>query len=538
MSGNESDSISESNNTPEFSFASDAKEPRAIDDWMCLALTFVLNHDAPYPFDFMLWGAQGSYRFHVRNLDDGNYGITDENAPYNELTLPAQLLNDTTFKPGACTDLGDVYMQGMKFVLTCGIPAYPKSAFTALYDPFEQFVTYKTSGDDEDEYYFEDQENHLFSKHLPISVLCNTKFNLVGWWCKQLTRSLHDIEVRLEQKRIATHRKAFRKAKRSTWTCQKQDEIIAYAVAECLELNQPFPGDPELLERFYCHFDTWMTSDNLTICILDLLRNIRCDVSMEKAIQPDFKPGELWNEVCAHILNVPEFTDMDYSRIGHLLETTARNKLVRHIPFIPAIEAPGYSSRDNYSVYIDPKDSSQFIIADEGRDFETRISVNLLIQPQFNLPAWYRKHLENAENELLLHLRGPIELRALIDSGSLGDFMSTQLSDQLKVTKQFHKTPIPLHLAIQGSRSKIHCGTTVNLRYQSIHADHYFDIANISNYDLILGTPWLFQYQVRIGLNPTTIEVGSDVPTAIQGDNVAEVRAQSMSIDGDDLEGA
>ncbi|KAJ3846946.1 hypothetical protein EV368DRAFT_88303 [Lentinula lateritia] len=195
MSGNESDSISESNNTPEFSFADDAEEvfgylttnwsdfflhktlepgwwPRAIDDWMCLALTFVLNHDAPYPFDFMLWGAQGSYRFHVRNLDDGNYGITDENAPYNELTLPAQLLNDTAFMPGAwyaeqqtnllnysfdaghwqdiSTDLGDVYMQGMKFVLTCGIPAYPKSAFTALYDPFERFVIYKTSGDDKD----------------------------------------------------------------------------------------------------------------------------------------------------------------------------------------------------------------------------------------------------------------------------------------------------------------------------------------------------------------------------------------------------
>ncbi|KAJ3924774.1 MAG: hypothetical protein NXY57DRAFT_1033502 [Lentinula lateritia] len=132
MSGNESDSISESSDTPEFSFASDAKEvfgylttnwsdfflhktlepgwwPRATDDWMYLALTFVLNHDAPYPFDFMLWGAEGSYWFHVRNLDDGDYGITDENAPYDELTLPAQLLNDTTFKPGAwneiCADL-------------------------------------------------------------------------------------------------------------------------------------------------------------------------------------------------------------------------------------------------------------------------------------------------------------------------------------------------------------------------------------------------------------------------------------------------
>ncbi|KAJ3807018.1 hypothetical protein F5876DRAFT_24791, partial [Lentinula aff. lateritia] len=50
-------------------------------------------------------------------------------------------------------------------------------------------------------------------------------------------------------------------------------------------------------------------------------------------------------------------------------------------------------------------------------------------------------------------------VRALVDSGSLGDFMSTNLSDQLKVVKKYMPNPLRLNLGIQGSRSKIHCGT-------------------------------------------------------------------------------
>lgn len=39
------------------------------------------------------------------------------------------------------------------------------------------------------------------------------------------------------------------------------------------------------------------------------------------------------------------------------------------------------------------------------------------------------------------------ECRALIDTGSLGDFMSTQVADQLKVFKTYFPSPMPLHLA-------------------------------------------------------------------------------------------
>ena len=78
---------------------------------------------------------------------------------------------------------------------------------------------------------------------------------------------------------------------------------------------------------------------------------------------------------------------------------------------------------------------------------------------------------------------------ALVDSGSLGDFMSSTLAEQLKLKKKQLTTPLPVQLAVQGSRSKVNFGTTVKFEYQRISCDRYFDIINLSNYDLILGTP-------------------------------------------------
>lgn len=86
-------------------------------------------------------------------------------------------------------------------------------------------------------------------------------------------------------------------------------------------------------------------------------------------------------------------------------------------------------------------------------------------------------------------------------SGSLGDFMSTTLADQLKVKRIQLKTPLPLQLTVQGSKSKINFGLKTTFEYQDISEERYFDIINISNYDVILGTPWLFQHQATIGLS-------------------------------------
>ena len=47
---------------------------------------------------------------------------------------------------------------------------------------------------------------------------------------------------------------------------------------------------------------------------------------------------------------------------------------------------------------------------------------------------------------------------ALLDLGSLGDFVSTSLEDQLKLSKVRLVKPLALQLAVQGLHSKINWG--------------------------------------------------------------------------------
>ena len=106
--------------------------------------------------------------------------------------------------------------------------------------------------------------------------------------------------------------------------------------------------------------------------------------------------------------------------------------------------------------------------------------------------------------------------RALLDSGSLGDFVSATLVDQLKAKAQNLDRPLDLQLAVQGSRSKVNSTVSLHLKYQGIDEERTFYVINVSQYDLILGTPFLYQHQVCIGLNPARVVVGSsdskDIP--------------------------
>ncbi|KIO18613.1 hypothetical protein M407DRAFT_11783 [Tulasnella calospora MUT 4182] len=62
---------------------------------------------------------------------------------------------------------------------------------------------------------------------------------------------------------------------------------------------------------------------------------------------------------------------------------------------------------------------------------------------------------------------------ALVDTGGLSDFMSTKFADQLKAPLLKLEKPM----------------------FQGIDENRRFDIMNIENYDLILGTPFLFQHK-------------------------------------------
>jgi hypothetical protein len=95
--------------------------------------------------------------------------------------------------------------------------------------------------------------------------------------------------------------------------------------------------------------------------------------------------------------------------------------------------------------------------------------------------------------------------------------------------------PLPLHLAVQGSRSKVNCGVTIQFEYQKINIMKYFDIINLSNYDLILGTPFLYQHKVILALNEPSVKIGTLVPEPMKGKNVSWLYSRSAELVEEDL---
>lgn len=128
-----------------------------------------------------------------------------------------------------------------------------------------------------------------------------------------------------------------------------------------------------------------------------------------------------------------------------------------------------------------------------------------------------------------VHINGKLA-RALLDSGSLRDFVSSTLAEQLKLRRVELEKPLPLQLAVQGSRAKINFGCRARIEYQSVKEERYFDIINLSNYDIILGTPWMFQHQVKLGVNPASVVIGSASPLPLKGDGVSKLASRAMEV--------
>ncbi|KAG2155786.1 uncharacterized protein EDB93DRAFT_1101577 [Suillus bovinus] len=97
---------------------------------------------------------------------------------------------------------------------------------------------------------------------------------------------------------------------------------------------------------------------------------------------------------------------------------------------------------------------------------------------------------------VVVHVNGR-PAQALLDTGSLADFISLTTVEQLKCKLTVLAKPLTIQLAVQGSRSKVNYGT--------------------ENYDLILGTPFLYQHSVTIGLNVPWVILGSIEPLPLKG---------------------
>lgn len=121
---------------------------------------------------------------------------------------------------------------------------------------------------------------------------------------------------------------------------------------------------------------------------------------------------------------------------------------------------------------------------------------------------------------VVVHIEGQ-PARALIDTGSLADFMSLNFAEQLRIPKIQLKKPITIQLAVQGSRSKVNFGVNAWIQYQGTDYKRYFDVINLQHYDVILGTPFLFQHRMMIGFNSPRVVLGSMIPVPIKGTQVS-----------------
>ncbi|RPD59587.1 hypothetical protein L227DRAFT_586497 [Lentinus tigrinus ALCF2SS1-6] len=128
--------------------------------------------------------------------------------------------------------------------------------------------------------------------------------------------------------------------------------------------------------------------------------------------------------------------------------------------------------------------------------------------------------------------------RALLDSGSQADFISGRLAHQLRIKAKELEKPLPVQLAVQGSRSKVNYGCKVRFQYQDINEERYFDVLSVPNYDVILGTPFLNQHEVALGFNPVKVAIGSDRVVPFRGIQTRVIESRAADLFEDRLEAA
>jgi hypothetical protein len=123
------------------------------------------------------------------------------------------------------------------------------------------------------------------------------------------------------------------------------------------------------------------------------------------------------------------------------------------------------------------------------------------------------------------------EARALLDSGSLGDFMSSSLADQLGLSRMRLQKPITVQLAVQGSKTQVNYASMVSFEYTHIREDRWFDVINVDGYNIILGTPFMFQHQCTLGFNESKVIIGSNESLPIKaGVNVTTLSSRAMDL--------
>ena len=315
----------------------------------------------------------------------------------------------------------------------------------------------------------------------------------------------------------------------------QQDNEIMQQIQRILNHCQPYPGDDTVITAvdptFYeneSRFFLEKVEDNF-LSVYDRLREFDAHLTWNVAKWDEFSLGKWFAERCAleNESSTPSKDADEWMRNRQWCETTLAGEstgywMENRDDSDPSTGDSDSDDDDSFDDCGDPDPDNDWDEDDmEGALFTCGIQVdrNAYVSVQRN--AAKVKGLTDRMLPKPVVLRVGINgnpVRALVDSGSLGDFISSTLVDQLKVNRHVFEKSIGLQLAVQGSRSKINAMVFVQLTYQGVNESRQLDVINLNDYDVILGTPWIYQHQVCIGLNPARIVIGSDIALPIAAD--------------------
>ena len=314
------------------------------------------------------------------------------------------------------------------------------------------------------------------------------------------------------------------------------DNEILDLIVNTLEECKPYPSDREVPIDPSYHSDSVRfvveRSRGDLVCVYDRVQGFEAYLYWDLARSDSFSVGKWFAEQCAMNGNelLPEEITQEWMRSRTWAQTVI--KLIKKGPRPTSMGGDG--APDDNDKHDGPDDPDHPFFRGCGYctlhhpvyccidNDENLIPISGIQVSRDKYTAVQRNSAKVKDKERLLPKPVVIKVtingepaRALIDSGSMGDFMSSTLVDQLKLKRNLLEKAIGLQLAVQGSRSKINARVSARLEYQNSSTIRHFDVININDYDIILGTPWMYQHKVSIGLNPSRIVMGSDGPVPI-----------------------
>ncbi|KZS93519.1 hypothetical protein SISNIDRAFT_411523, partial [Sistotremastrum niveocremeum HHB9708] len=97
-----------------------------------------------------------------------------------------------------------------------------------------------------------------------------------------------------------------------------------------------------------------------------------------------------------------------------------------------------------------------------------------------------------------------IKAHALFDTGCESTMMSQQFADVNKIELQEFSNPMPLQLAVKGSRSVVYYGSQAQVTHGPIDRKVQFDIINLDTYDVVFGVPSLLDIKANLNFEHET----------------------------------